>query len=534
MQNRKAAPVTHVTRSQFAESFFHLSGAPFSLDDYAFMRPIYDMNPNRVITLKTSRQVSKSTTLAGIILANSCLLPRDPTLPGNYPGGFRSLYVSPSVDQTQVFSYDRISPLIEESPFIKKHYYNRALRNNVFNKTLVNRANVYLRYAALSPDRLRGMSVDAILWDESQDLLLDVMEIVRQSMFTSKYKWEWIVGTPKRRQGTLAKYWKSSTQNEWAVKCQHCNQHNILGERNIGKKGLVCAFCDKLLDPRIGEWVCCNPDARNMANINEGFRISQLQFANAPWLDWSQDILHKYEHEGRASFYNEVLGLEYDDGVATLSEPEIMACGKDYVNGEWWGPKRPTFMGIDWGPANSTQSYTVVTIMSINEHKIPIVLFMKRFEGADADFSKLHDEIPKLCHKWGVKLIGADRGMGEASNAELRRRMGHEKVYEFQHSGTMKQPEPKWEKKSQSFTTNRNKEMGEFFTMIKQKRIVLPKYESFEHPHGLDMLSTTVDYDEKHGKMTYVNEDPDDTIHSIIFGIMAAKIAGAYESTYIY
>jgi len=98
----------------------------------------------------------------------------------------------------------------------------------------------------------------------------------------------------------------------------------------------------------------------------------------------------------------------------------------------------------------------------------------------------------------------------------------------------MKQKEPKWEKKSRSFTTNRNVEMGDFFTMVKQKRIILPKYESFEHPHGLDMLAVTVDYDEKRGKMTYVNEDPDDTIHSIIFGIMAAKIAGAYESTYIY
>jgi len=287
MINKKAAPVSTILRSQFAESFFHLNGMPFSLDDYAFMRPIYDLNPNRVITLKTARQVSKSTLEANIILANSCTLPRDPTTPGHYPGGFRSLYVSPSVDQTKVFSYDRIGPVIEESPFIKKHYYNRALRNNVFNKTLVNRANIYLRYALLSPDRLRGMSIDAICWDEAQDLLPDVMEIVRQSMFTSKYKWEWVVGTPKRRQGTLAKYWRNSTQNEWAVKCQHCDKYNILTEFNISHKGLVCKYCDKMLDPRIGQWVATNPDARKMANSNEGFRVSQLQFANAPWSGYS-------------------------------------------------------------------------------------------------------------------------------------------------------------------------------------------------------------------------------------------------------
>jgi len=492
------------------------------------MRPIYDLNPNRIITLKTSRQISKSTTLANIILANSCTLPRDPTSPGNYPGGFRSLYISPSVDQTKIFSYDRIAPAIEESPFIKKHYYNRALRNNVFNKTLVNRASIYLRYALLSADRLRGMSVDACLWDESQDLLMDVMEIVRQSMFTSKYKWEWIVGTPKRRQGTLAKYWKDSTQNEWAVKCQHCGKYNILTEHNISHKGLVCRYCDKILDPRIGEWVATNPNAREAANTNEGFRVSQLQFANAPWLNWKQDILHKYETEGRAIFFNEVLGLEYDDGISYLTREQVARCCKDeYLNGQWYGGQRPTYMGIDWGPANSTVSYTTVAIMSISANFTPQVLYMKRFSGAEANFESLHDEIPKIAKKWNVRLIG--------SNAEIRRRLGNDKVWEFYYSTTLKQRYPQWNNKGLFYILNRNAEMGDFANRVKRKQIVFPKYESIETPHIDDMVAPIAEYDEKNNKMSFVNGDnPDDTIHSLIFALLAAKIGGAFQSTYIY
>lgn len=116
MLRNKTQPAVTFTRSQFAESFFYLNGVPFSLDDYAFMRPIYNINPNRLVTLQMARQTSKSTMLANTILANSCTLPRDPTIHDAYPGGFRSLYISPSVDQTKIFSYDRIAPAIEESP----------------------------------------------------------------------------------------------------------------------------------------------------------------------------------------------------------------------------------------------------------------------------------------------------------------------------------------------------------------------------------------------------------------------------------
>jgi len=507
---------------------------PFSLDDYAFMRVIYDLNPNRTVTLQTGRQVSKSSMLANITVANSCLLPRDPLRPGPHPRGFRSLYVSPSVDQTKVFSYDRLSPVIEESPFIKKYYYNRALRNNVFNKTLQNSASIYLRYALLSADRLRGQSQDSIAFDEVQDMLPDVMEIIRQSMFTSKYKWQWIVGTPKRRQGTLARSWDSSTQHEWAVKCGHCSKHNILVEQNIGKKGLVCRYCDGIMDPRIGEWVCTNASALDREDQNVGFRVSQLQFANAPFINWGQDVLHKYENESRATFYNEVLGLAYDDGVATITIEEIKACCKDHPNGTRRGAVRPCFMGIDWGPANSNHSHTLCVIMSVNEFHVPVVHYMRRFEGQEANFEYLHELIPEIAHKWNVKLIGADRGMGEASNAELRRRLGFNKVFEFQHSATLKQKHPQWNKKGMFYVTNRNHEIGEVFNRIKKRTIEFPSFRTIEKPYCADMLALTADYDEKHNKMSYINSDPDDTLHALIYGMLAARISGEFSSEVVW
>ena len=166
-----------ITRSQLCEKLFKLNGSQFSLDDYPHMRIIYDYPNNSHIVMKTSRQVGKSTTLANIMLANSIMMP-----------GFKTMFISPTVDQTKVFSHDRVAPVLESSPFIKRHYLSTNLVQNVFMKQLLNGSRMYLRYALLSADRLRGYSTDAIFYDEAQDLIPEIMPVANMAMARSMYK----------------------------------------------------------------------------------------------------------------------------------------------------------------------------------------------------------------------------------------------------------------------------------------------------------------------------------------------------------
>ncbi len=166
-----------LTRSQLAEKLFRLNGQPFSLKDYPHMRAIYDNDNQQEIVLKTSRQVGKSTTLAMTMVANSIMIP-----------GFRTMFISPTVDQTKVFSHDRVNPVLEGSPFIKRNYMNSSLVQNVFMKQLLNGSRMYLRYALLSADRLRGYSTDALFYDEAQDLVMDIMPVANMAMARSMYK----------------------------------------------------------------------------------------------------------------------------------------------------------------------------------------------------------------------------------------------------------------------------------------------------------------------------------------------------------
>ena len=510
--------------SEFCESFFYLDGAPFSLDDYSHMRLIYDIDPFEM-TLMQSRQSSKSTTLANILPAKSILMPLSNKL---HRGGFRSLYVSPTVEQPKLFSHDRLSPVLEISPLIKNHFINTSVVQNVFHKTLLNGSRIYLRYALLTADRIRGITSDFVALDEVQDLLLDNIYVIQQTMARSYYKRSIYAGTPKRTIGTLAKKWSESTKNEWFIKCLHCNKYNYLDEKNIQPSYLGCRYCSKPIFPKDGLWVRTNPKAKKDEKgeyVNEGFRVSVLQFYGAPWINWDRDIVYAYETKPESIFQSEYLALEFDDGVAPITEDELKACctgGPMLDTPDSLMQSYPSTMGVDWGPMGSRNSYTVQAIVQRRGSKTH-VLNLKKYRGKEADYGYLHEEIPRQKVKWGVKLIGADYGFGESANAEIAKRLNNPiELVQFQHLGNQKQ-QMLWNANMRAYTLGRNKVITGLFQKIKRQEVVFPQWEDFE-PFSKDFMAIQIEYDEVKNKMRYINSDPDDAFHAVLYGDLASFI----------
>lgn len=446
-------------------------------------------------------------------------------------GHFKSLYVAPTVDQTKVFSHDRVAPVVETSPLIKNFYTNSALVQNVFMKQFTNGSKIYMRYALLSADRLRGYSADVNYFDEAQDLLADVIPVVQETMSRSMVKRTLYTGTPKRTVGTLASVWDRSTQNEFMPHCTHCGAWNRLDEDNIGDYGVICKKCGQALDVRNGQWISTGPKDAKV----EGFRVCILNFANAPWVDWDRDVIEKRKNVSRAIFYNETLGLPYDDGVSPITKDEAMVCctgpkmlgdEPDQLDPPQGGQVKtfPTVMGIDYGPVNSDKSYTVVSIVQRKYGKYH-VLFAKRFVGKEADYSYLHEYIPKLFAKWNCKILASDYGMGEAPNSEFRKRLGYEKVIPFQHMANQKQ-KLLWNNKMPAYTTSKNVIMNEFFQRVKKGEYVFPhstKFETFVD----DMMNVQNEFDETMNKMKFINIGPDDFVHATIFASVTAELMSA-------
>lgn len=514
--------------SDFIEKFFYLNSKPFSLDDYPHMRIIYNIDPPEMV-FNTSRQVAKSTTLSNIALGRMVVMPQTRN---EYYGGFRTLYIAPTVEQVKVFSHDRVTPVIEGTPFIKKHYVNTAMVQNVFHKRFTNGSSMYFRYAAASADKARGLSTDMIMADEVQDIPDDNITVIQQSMARSLYKRTIYAGTPKRTIGTLAKRWDQSTQNEWFPKCVHCNKFNYLDERNIAPWGLACRYCNKPLDARTGQWVRTNSDSPTSDKtgqfIFEGFRISVLMFAHAEWVDWQKDVWIPFQNKPRGIFLNEYLGLAYDAGVAPVTESEIRACctgGPMHTSPDTYTQSYNRFFGIDWGPINSQNSRTVLSVLQRRpdkNNKIEVV-YMRRFDGKDSDYAYLHNEIPRLYNEWGAELIGADAGFGEAVNSEIRTRLlDPRRLIAFQHLGNQKQ-KANWNTNMQAYTLGRNKVMTDLFQRIKRQEIIFPQWSDFE-PFARDILAIQIDYDEEKNKYKYINSHPDDAFHSILYGELVSDL----------
>lgn len=504
--------VIETSKAEFAENFLYLNGHQLSLQDYPHLREIYNLETDQAV-LKFSRQTAKSTTLANIMIINSIMY--------NY---FKSLYISPTVEQTKVFSHDRVNPILEGSPLIKEYYMSSTLIQNVFMKQFLNGSKMYLRYALLNADHVRGHSADMTIFDEAQDLRAGIIPVVQETMSRSLYKWTLYAGTPKRSRGTLADIWDRSSKNEYVIKCEGCNHWNILGPDNIGDTGVICSRCGHELNIKNkGEWVSTYSLIQKPKL--EGFRVCLLHFYKAPWVDWEKDVLQKQLTYSKAKFYNEVLALEYDEGAAPITEADLIKnCRSDYVmTGEpnELDSSYHSVIGIDYGPVNSDKSHTVIVVLQKRGDRYHI-LYMKRFIGKEANYAYIHKYIPELMEKWKAVYLAADYGMGEAPNSEIREKIGYNRVIAFQHLPTQKE-RIRWNPKMPAYTLSRNQVMTELFQDIKNGDLVFPRWEDFEH-FKEDFLNVQMEFDETKNTMKYVTSGPDDLVHATIYAKTALEL----------
>lgn len=319
----------------------------FSFEGRRHIERIYN-SPSRRILLICGRQVEKSTLIGNMALCYMCLVPN-----------FKVLYVSPSATQTKTFSNDRIKEPIETSPVLKRFTTN-MLSSNILEKQFVNRSKITLRYAFLNADRTRGIPAWRLFIDELQDVLSDNIPVIEHCLSHAPEKWKGYIysGTPKSLDNIIETYRANhSTQGEWVVPCEaHGGETgrywNILGEKNIGKKGLVCEKCHTLIDPMHPDAQWAAQVAMNPPHVSwESYRIPQLM---VPWVKW-HEILYRYEHDPRDKFYNECLGISYDSGLRPLTKFQLKDCCNDNILMSEMEKLRdlsfgrPFFMGLDWG-----------------------------------------------------------------------------------------------------------------------------------------------------------------------------------------
>jgi hypothetical protein len=538
---RKRAELIAISPSQFTEFSVKIPNKdrtsqtktlPFSFNGRHYLRLPYD-TPSKRRLFKCGRQVEKSTLLGNTCLSYCCVI-----------NAFNVLYVSPTNQQTKIFSKDRLKEPIDTSEILNS-WTTTTLSDNIFEKQFINRSKITLRYAYHNADRTRGIPADMILLDEIQDVNTNNIPIIEECASHSAYKIFIYSGTPKSLDNAIEKYWNDfSTQNEWAVPCEHhgvpgdpSSWHwNILGEDNIGRYSLACDKCHKAINPMhpLATWVSMRPEIRRPTEEGglgdgayEGFRIPQLM---VPWLTWDE-ILVKQQTYPRSRFFNEVLGLSYDSGTRPLTQADVRDnCTPGlYMSQEQLkaiksrcGAGNPIFAGIDWGTGENT--YTVISLGAYLDGFFTI-FYMHRFEGQELEPEIQIGIIEEMIRGWGVDMVGVDYGGGYHPNDRLTRKFGQNKIWKYQYS----QPgqKVKWEDPLKRFLVHRSEVMSDIFNAVKRRNIFrFPDWEHFKEPYGQDFLNIFSEYNEQTRQIQY-NKAPDktdDSYHSFLYCFLVSMM----------
>jgi hypothetical protein len=485
----------------------------------------------------------------GLITHNSTtlgnrFLTRMATRP-NYP----SLFVTPSAMQTMTFSRARLDDIIEVSPVLS------ALNgvSNLLEKRFKNGSVGYLRYAFLNADRIRGISAVDLYGDEIQDLLPQVMPVIEE--VTSHHQDPYILysGTPKSYDNTIEKYWSRSSQSEWAVPCERHGfpetpstwHWNVLDLPNVGKTGPMCARCHAPIrpdHPKAG-WVAMHvPEKYAVKTAGgktiaaglgedyfEGLRICRLM---VPWYIHSEkrwkELLYQIGTYSRDKLYNEVFARSFDGAHKPLTRADLVRASDDaFENSIASALSRKgtatLFAGVDWGSGSET-SYTVLTIGGyVREDNSFQVLLSVRFAGDLADPEPQVREILRLVSLFGVRYVGTDYGFGFMQNAKLTSALGAGRVFQHQYMGRLT-TKLKYAPGLNRFLAFRTPIMADVINAIKNRKIRLPSWGTYEKPYGDDFLAINAEYSNTLRMIQYSKNSnaTDDAFHSVLYALLAS------------
>lgn len=519
---------THeVTTSDFIRGVIPVKGRPIDLEGYKPFKTIYDVNPPSMV-IKSSRQVGKSL-FTGLKLLSKALLTEFSV----------SLYVAPLSAQTSRFSSMYLDPFIN-APLVKKHWTNAGSKKNVYEKSLSNGATIYLGYAdtAEATDRLRGISVSGpgpngatVCLDEIQDIQMDALDIIMETMSAADRPTKLYTGTAKTENNALEILWKRSSQMEWCVKCDSCARWAIPVDFDTcmkitsGLHGPICPHCTRILDMSKGQWLAAKPLEKNFIGFHTPAFAMPIRNKQAKW----DELLEKVRLYQAGRLANEVFGLCSGIGLRILSMKEAMACCNPLRTG--WDTGFPmddrrilyTVVGVDWAVSSSINSaYTVVSVLGYDSQGKAYLLYSQKLDGID-----ILDQVQRvqnIYHQFKCSAIGSDRGVGVPQGQMMQRDIGQDRVHMINY--VTAKHHLRWDKDGLFYAADRTMNID---TVMFKAKAGITKLETpcwnLTEPFWQDAMN--VYEEESHtGRRLYRKDEgmTDDWLHSIVFGNVAAMV----------
>ncbi len=265
------------------------------------------------------------------------------------------LVVQPTEQMAKRNSKQRVGPLIEDSPVLKKLVRSdrsRSTGNTILAKEFL--GGILVLAGANSATQLRSMAARYLFLDEVDAYPPNVdregepcdLAIARTSNFRRK---KILITSTPTIQGSsrICSFFEQSDQNFFYVPCTRCGVMITLLPEQLGWSRTVkreasyrCQECDgemfdfeKTAMLQHGEW---RPTAKGNG-FTRGYHLSSY-YSPVGWLSWT-DIMRRHDDastspEKMQSFYNTVLGLPWADQGEVPDVDRLYERREGYVIGE--------------------------------------------------------------------------------------------------------------------------------------------------------------------------------------------------------
>jgi hypothetical protein len=448
---------------------------------------------------------------------------------------FRLLYVAPMSIYTQRLHSMFMQPMIH-GKLLPWAVSDSSCMNNVHEKSFMTGS----RYVGIScfnnAQNALGLSVDWVMFDETQDLNSDFIPQIREVVGTSEYRYESYFGTARGVDNTLTTLFDTSTQNTWVMKCQHCKHENtptLAGNvlDMIQINGISCVKCKKLLDVEIGQWrplFQYDPIKRD----KEGYHIPQIIIKDritphSRYIDTVYNKLHGSSAYSESRFLQEILGIPTSQGGVPITQQDIIEAStlpieKDTI----WNTQQYQRVtgGVDWGGAEIV-SFTVGTAVGYRNGVFDCFAAIRPTGIPDEQRHYIVGEYLTRSTGSRIDLVGADAGfVGSVQNPNLSQCM-NTPVASIAYGTTKRFFIPQT---NNCFTVDRTTIIYIVFSLIKSKRIRFPSGSWFEQ-YTRDLLAIfTEDISNTHGvtvrRYSRYKDRPDDFVHSLGYAIFTAAL----------